>query len=279
MITDKQKRKAEDFLALHTTPDVLVLPNAWDVASAKIYEMEGFPAIATASAGISAVLGYADGEHMSRDENLGMVARIAKHTDVPVSADMEAGYSDTTQGVVQTARGVLEAGAVGMNLEDGVGHTALLEQRLMEERVRAIREMADAAGIHLVINARTDVFLVSGDDTAANIEHAVVRGNAYRAAGADSIFIPDMGDMDRDTMAALVNGIDAPINLIAGPMTPPVAELTKIGVGRLSLGPRPMRACLTLLRRISRQLQDEGAFELINDTTLTYADVQGWFES
>jgi 2-methylisocitrate lyase-like PEP mutase family enzyme len=164
------------------------------------------------------------------------------------------------------------------NLEDGVGHTALLEQGLMEERVRAIREMADAADIHLVINARTDVFLVSGDDTATNIEHAVVRGNAYRAAGADSIFVPDMGDMDRDTIATLVNGIDAPVNLIAGPMTPPVAELTKIGVGRLSLGPRPMRACLTLLRRISRQLQDDGSFELINDTTLTYADVQGWFE-
>jgi 2-methylisocitrate lyase-like PEP mutase family enzyme len=148
----------------------------------------------------------------------------------------------------------------------------------MEERVRAIREMADAAGIHLVINARTDVFLVSSDDTAANIDHAVVRGNAYRAAGADSVFVPDMGDMDRDTIAALVNGIDAPINLIAGPNTPPVAELTNIGVGRLSLGPRPMRACLTYLRRISRQLQDDGTFELMNDATITYADVQGWYD-
>ncbi len=280
MTHETQKQKAAEFLALHSAPQLLVLPNVWDTSSAKVFELEGFQAIGTTSAGISATLGYPDGQRMSLDENMEVVRRIAKDTDLPVSADIEAGYAGDTQGVVQSARSVLATGAVGLNLEDSTGNAEhpLFEQEVMLERIAAIREMADAEGIHLVINARTDVFLVSREDRARKLKHAVQRANAYRAAGADCIFVPDMGDLDRETMASLVAEIDAPLNIIAGATTPAISELQQIGVARVSLGPRHMRAALTLLRKIARELLDSGTFQLLNDSTITYSEVNSWFK-
>jgi 2-methylisocitrate lyase-like PEP mutase family enzyme len=199
---DQQRQKAGAFLEFHRAPSLLVLPNAWDVVSAKIFELEGFTAIGTTSAGVAATLGYADGEQMSLAESLEATRRIADNTVLPVSADLEAGYSDRVEGVVEAAAGVLDAGAVGLNLEDGTGRSRapLFEGALQQEKIGAIREMSATRGIHLVINARTDVYLV-GDDASRNLRDAIERGNAYREAGADCIFVPDVGDLDRESSA------------------------------------------------------------------------------
>jgi len=281
VIEGEQAREARQFLALHTDPGLFILPNAWDVVSAKVYETAGFKAIGTTSAGIAATLGYADGQVMSLEENLQTVRRIASHVDLPVSADVEAGYSSTLDGVVKTARRVVEAGAVGLNLEDGTresSHT-LWEVPVMIERIRAVREMAIRESMPLVVNARTDVYLVPFRSPQDRLRCAVERGNAYREAGADCIFVPDTGGLDRVAIRTLVDEIDAPLNVIAGDHTPPINELEAMGVKRVSLGPRAMRACLALLRRISLELLHRRSYASMTEDALTYEEVNRWFQT
>jgi 2-methylisocitrate lyase-like PEP mutase family enzyme len=279
MTSDSPEAKAERFLAAHSASEPLILPNAWDVASAKIFEHAGFRAIGTTSAGISAVLGYADGERMSLADNVGMVRRIARHTDLPVSADLERGYARSAEGAAESARAMLTAGVVGINIEDGTGDAAapLLDCRAMAARIRAIRSMADGEGLHLVINARTDEYLVDTAGGTGCLARTIERGNAYRAAGADCVFVPDTGQLDEDCIAELVRHMDTPLNVIAGGHLPPLGALRDLGVARVSLGPRPMRALLALLRRISRELLDEGTCRLMTADALDYAEVNGWF--
>lgn len=236
--------KAERLRELHRAPPVLVLPNAWDVASARLVERRGFPVVATTSAGMAWVLGYPDGERIGRDEMLELVARIVRSVGVPVTADLEAGYGDAGA----TAAAAWEAGVVGLNLEDRLDP---VEQHI--ERVRAMR----AAG-PLVINARTDVFLRGSGD----VEEAIERANAYLRAGADCAFVP--GVTDAETIGRLARGIEGPLNILAlGPETPPVAELERLGVARVSLGP--------VLARVALSALDEALDELTADGTFGYA--------
>ncbi len=275
---DSQKQKAQDFLELHHAPSIFILPNAWDVASAKIFELEGFKSIGTTSAGIAAMLGYADGQNMSLVENMDVVRRIVKNTFLPVSADIEAGYAVSTEGVVEAARAVLDAGAVGLNLEDSTGNIQipLYDQFLQQEKIKAIREMSIDKGIHLVVNARTDAYMLS-QKPADGLREAIKRGNAYREAGADCIFVPDVGNLDKKTIEMLVKEIDAPINIIAGTSTPPILELQEMGVSRVSVGPRPMRAVLSLLRKIAKELVTEGTYKLMMESSISYSEVNKWF--
>ena len=275
---ERQKQKADDFLALHHAPTVFILPNAWDVASGKVFELEGFKAIGTTSAGISATLGYADGQYMSLAENMEVVRRIVNNTALPVSADMESGYATSIEGVVKAAHAALNVGAVGLNLEDGTGNatTPLFDQALQQEKIKAIREMAVARGIRLVINARTDAYLIN-DVSKQSLRHAIDRGNAYKEAGADCIFVPDVGGLDKKAIEILVKEIDAPINIVAGATTPSISELQDIGVSRVSVGPRPMRAILSLLRKIAKELATTGTYKLMSESSITYAEVNQWF--
>jgi len=272
------RQKADALLALHLAPAILVLPNAWDAASSKVFELEGFRAIGTTSAGIAASLGYADGEQMTLAENMQVVQRVAASTTLPVSADVEGGYSIALEGVVATAIAVLAAGAVGLNLEDSTGDPAapLLECARQADRLRAIRALDAETGISLVINARTDVYLV-GDDPARSLRNAIVRGNAYREAGADCIFVPDLGNLDRQAIAILVKEIDAPLNLFVRATTPSIPELQQLGVARVSVGPGPMNAALGLLRRIARELLTTGTYGLMTEAPVTYVEVNQWF--
>jgi len=276
---DRQKEKADGFLALHHAPTILILANAWDAISAKIYELEGFKAMGTTSAGISSTLGYADGEKMTLAENLEVVQRIVNGTTLPVSADIESGYSATVEGVARAAEAVLNAGAVGLNLEDGAGNYSLplLDKSLQQEKLRAIRKLAVARGIRLVINARTDVYLAD-DISRHSLREAIDRGNAYREAGADCVFVPDLGTLDKKTIAVLVREIDAPVNIIAGATTPPIPELQEMGVSRVSLGPRPMRAALSTLRKIAKELMTKGTYALMSESSISYSEVNQWFE-
>ena len=277
-MTDRQRQKADDFLALHHAPATLILPNAWDVASAMIFALEGFKAIGTTSAGIAAAIGYADGQEMSLVDNLQTVKHIVNNTKLPVSADIEAGYATSVEGVAKAAQAVLSVGAVGLNIEDSTGdaNTPLFDKVQQQEKIMAMRAMSDAVRVHLVINARTNPYLV-GDDDARSLRAVIERGNAYRDAGADCIFVPDVGNLDIAAMTSLVKEIDAPVNIIAGTTTPPISELQDIGVARVSLGPRPMRAVLSLLREIARELKESGTYGLMSESSISYDEVNQWF--
>ncbi len=274
----KQKQLADEFLALHHAPTILILANAWDVVSAKIFELEGFKAIGTTSAGISSTLGYADIQKMSLAENLQVVQRIVNNTTLPVSADIEAGYATSIVGVVKAAQAVLNIGAVGLNLEDSTGDPTapFFDTVLQQDKIKAIREMAVAQGIHLVINARTDVIMFQ-DESLQTLREAIDRGNAYREAGADCIFVPDVGNLGKKTIPILVKEIDAPLNIIAGATTPSISELQEMGVARVSLGPRPMRAVLTQLRKIAKELMTTGTYNLMAESSISYSEVNQWF--
>jgi len=259
------KAKAERFHALHVAPEVLVLPNAWDCASAVLFEQAGFPAIATTSAGIAFSRGYRDGEQISRDEMIDEAARIAARVEVPVTADLEAGYGIAPEEVAETVRRAIAAGLVGCNIEDGTvgGEEPLLDFTLSVERIRAAREAADDAGIPFVINARTDGFLRIGAD-ARVLDESIRRANAYYAAGARSLFIPRVSD--GQTIGRLVRDISGPINILAGPKTPSVAELEALGVARLSVGGGIARAAYTLTRAAAEELRHAGTFGFTENT-------------
>ena len=261
--------KADLFQRLHHGPAILVLPNAWDAATARIFQTAGFPAIASTSAGIAWAAGYPDGERISRGDMLEAVCRIVAAVDVPVTADMEAGYGETAEAAAATAEGVLAAGAIGLNLEDASADR-LLEIAAHSARVRAVRRVAEDAGVPLVINARTDVYLLAVGTPETRFAEAVRRANAYREAGADCLFIP--GVRDAETIGRLVESIHGPINVLAGAGTPPAGELQRLGVARISTGSGPMRAGLTLVRRIAEEL-GQGTYDSFTKDVLSYADV------
>src|SRR6266550_2300264 len=187
-----QREQAETFRRLHREGGILVLPNAWDVITARVIESAGFAAIATSSAGIAWALGY---------------------------ADVEAGYGMTPEAAAETARGVIAAGAVGLNLEDGTNDGRLVDVALHQDRIRAMREAGAAAGVPLVINARTDAFEVKEWSPMERLTAAVRRANAYRAAGADCLFVPHVSDAA--TIGRLAREIEGPLNVIAGPPARP----------------------------------------------------------
>jgi 2-methylisocitrate lyase-like PEP mutase family enzyme len=268
---EEQKAKAHAFRRLHHGPKILVLPNVWDVASARILEEAGFGATATTSAGIAFSLGYPDGQKISREEMLARVARIAGAVKLPVTADIEAGYGDRPEDAADTAHGVIEAGAVGMNLEDGLDrHGQLVDLSLQLEKIRAVREIALKSGALLVLNARTDVYLEQIGAPETRYDATVHRLLAYRDAGADCVFAP--GVRDAETISRLVRDLRCPLNILAGPGSLSTPELEKLGVARASLGSGPMRATLGLVRRMAEELKDTGTYAALEGAP-SHADV------
>src|SRR5437867_6809108 len=272
MKTVSLQDQARTFKQLHTGPRILVLPNAWDVITARVIESAGFAAIATSSAVVAWALGYADGERISRGEMLAVVRRIASSVRVPVTADMEAGYGPTPEAAAETARGVIAAGAVGLNLEDGTNDGRLVDVALHQDRIRATREAGAAAGVPLVINARTDAFEVKGWSPTERLTAAVRRANAYRAAGADCLFVPHVSDAA--TIGQLAREIEGPLNIIAGPPAPAIPELERLGVKRASLGPRVVQAALGLVRRAATELRERGTYEMMADLLIPFTELQ-----
>lgn len=270
--------KAARLRDLHRGPGILVLPNAWDVASARIIEEAGFAAIASTSAGVANALGYPDGERISRDEMLAVVARIAAAVRAPVTADMEEGYGATVEEVVETARAVIAAGAVGMNLEDSTsaGPGPLEDLSRQAEKIAAIRQMCDAEGLPFVLNARTDVYLAEVGPPEGRFDETVRRLNAYRRAGADCLFAP--GVRDAATIGRLAQAVEGPLNVLAVAGTPPLAELERLGVARVSLGSGPMRATMALLRRTARELREQGTYGSFTENTMPYDEANRLFE-
>lgn len=227
-----------DFRDLHVPGNPLILVNAWDAASARLVEAAGAAAIATTSAGVAWSLGAPDGDALDRDAAGAAVARIAGVVAVPVTADIEKGYGD----VADTIRLVRAAGAVGVNIEDGA--TA------QPGRIAAAR----AADPELFINARIDTFLAG----AGGLDETVERAQAYLAAGADGIFVP--GVTDPATVAALVERIPAPVNIMAGPGAPSIPDLARLGVARVSLGSSVAQAAYGLVQRAAEAALGAGGY-------------------
>lgn len=270
-----QGRKAEELRKLHGGPRVLVLPNAWDVASARVLEELGYPAIATTSAGVAFALGYPDGQRVSRDEMLEVVERIARAVRVPVTADMEAGYGTTLADMEETAKAIVAAGAVGLNLEDVIGETesSQVNTELQAEKIRTIRQVSASRGVSLVIDARTDIYLMPIGPEAMRFERTVERLRAYRAAGADCVFAP--GVKERELIEKLVKAVAAPLNILVTPGCPSIPELQKMGVARASIGSGVMRSTLGLVRRIGKELQSAGTYSALFDGAIPFAEING----
>jgi len=260
MTSKNQAAKAEAFRAMHRQPRLLLLPNAWDVASARIFEEAAIAAIATTSAGVAFSLGYPDGQKISCDEMLAAVERIASRVKIPVSADVEAGYGDRPEDAAQTAAGVIEAGAVGLNLEDGTEDPehALADLSLQLEKIAAVRETAQRLRVPLVLNARTDTYLLEIGAPERRYEETVRRLLAFRDAGADCLFAP--GVRDPALIGRLVRDLNHPLNILAGPGSPSIPELQAMGVARVSLGSSAMRATLGLAGRIVEELRSSGTY-------------------
>ena len=237
-----------------------MLPNVWDAASARIVEDAGFPAIATTSAGIAFAQGFPDGQKIPAGEMIAAIRRIVEAVKVPVTADVEAGYGEKPEDAGRTARNVIEAGAVGMNFEDATGNPQhpLTDLPQQLERIRAIRETAVQLAVPLVLNARTDVYLLQIGEPATRYDEALRRLTAFRDAGADCVFVP--GIRDSETIRRIVADLKCPVNILGGPGSPSVSELVQMGVKRISLGSGPMRAALGLLRRVAEELKTAGTY-------------------
>lgn len=273
MVSKSQKEKAKRFLSLHQGPHILILPNAWDAASARIFEAAGFPAIATTSGGVAVSLGFPDGETVPRDEMIDATHRIARAVEVPVTADIEAGYGRTPNELAETIKEVIEAGVVGVNLEDSLprgSRKPLRDIGEQVERLQVAREVAKALGLNLAINARTDVYLHRVGSESARFDEAVRRCNAWRAAGADCLFVP--GVADRKTIGMLVKALDGPLNVMIWGSTPAPKMLEKLGVRRASTASGPARAAMTITRRIADQLLKTGSYAGFTRDIMTHLE-------
>ncbi|WP_398691569.1 isocitrate lyase/phosphoenolpyruvate mutase family protein [Streptomyces atratus] len=243
--------KAQLFRSLHVPGTPVVLPNAWDAASARVVAHAGAPAIATTSAGIAWSLGHGDGDRLTRDQALEAITRITAVVDVPVTADIERGYATDPAGVAETVCGVLAAGAVGINLEDTLRPVA--EQA---ERIAAARRAADETGVPLFINARIDTHRLPPENRTAWLNETLARARAYAAAGADGIFV--LGALDAEAVRPLVDSQPLPVNVLAGPGAPPVSELAGAGIARISAGSSIAEAAYALVRRAAHELLEKG---------------------
>ena len=271
-----QAERAAYFRRLHDTRP-LVLPNAWDAASARVIEKAGAPAIASTSAGVSWAHGRADGQTLRRDEMLQAIRAMVQAVAVPVTADIEGGYgSGSADDVAETARALVAIGAAGINLEDSPGRDGerLLEPAAHVERIRAARDAARDAGGDLVINARIDVHLFQVGAPETRFDAAVRRANLYREAGADCLFVP--GVIDAGTIAALAKAIDGPLNIMAMPGAPSTSQLAQLGVARVSVGPAIAQVALRATWRAARELLDQGTYGKSEDS-LPFGEANGMF--
>ena len=237
----------------------LILPNAWDAGSERIMEKAGAIAIATTSAGLSWSKGMADGQSLSRRQMVEAIREIAEVVDVPVSADIESGYGEgTSDDVAETVKAVLAAGAIGINLEDapGIDGDILQSAESQAERIKAARDAADAVGIDLFINARTDVYLAGAGKGDTRLDEVIHRSRLYLEAGADGIFVPGLSDVAE--IKKLTKSVNAPINIMVGPGSPDISQLAEAGVARVSLGPAIMLASFGVIEQAVVEILNEG---------------------
>jgi 2-methylisocitrate lyase-like PEP mutase family enzyme len=268
---------AERLRALHDDKaGVLILPNAWDAGSAAVIAQAGAQAIATTSGGIAWSAGRHDGQGLARAEMIGRVREIVAAVAVPVTADVEGGYGASPQDVALTVEGVIAAGAAGVNIEDSrVPGGPLFEPGEQAERIHAARTAATSAGLAgLFINARTDVFLYGIGAAEAQPDDVLARCRAYAEAGADGLFVP--GLLDLEAITELARASPLPVNVMAGPGAPAVAELAAAGVRRVSVGTAITQAAYTLAKRAATELLTTGSYAAL-EGVLDFGTINGLF--
>jgi 2-methylisocitrate lyase-like PEP mutase family enzyme len=282
-----QAQKAALLLELHHGKDPLVLINAWDAASAAMVEHCGLPAVATSSAALANALGFADGQHLPWAQMLETVARVCRAVKVPVTADIESGFATDAKALETSITQIIQAGAVGVNLEDvmpentdskkadaSVRHGSPLFPLLEQiARIQAARRAAQAQGIHLVINARTDAYWQVGVEPAEALRNTLERGKAYLQAGADCVFVPGLRNPEH--IRIVIEDWQAPVNILAGPGVPSIPELAKLGVKRVSYGSGPHRAAMGLLRRMADEARTSGTYKALTEGAVPYEEING----
>jgi 2-methylisocitrate lyase-like PEP mutase family enzyme len=277
MVSSIQKQKAELFLGYHQDKEILVLLNSWDIGSSKLIEASGYKAIATTSMGIAASLGYPDCQIIQLSEMIEAISGIVNGVQVPVTVDIEAGYGNNLNEIIASVKKIIATGIVGINIEDSIDvNPVLIDEMEFCERISAIRELSNSLGFHLVINARTDSFYTSSGSTSEKLSESIKRGNKYREAGADCIFVQPV--WEKETITTLVKEINAPINILSNPgigagiLPPSVRELQDLGVARLSLGSALMKATLALIKKVADELSEKGTYNILSDTLTPLPD-------
>ena len=272
-----QVAKARAFQQYHLGPRILVIANAWDAASARVFEQAGVRAVGTGSAGIAFSHGYPDNEHIPREVILAATREIVGAVRVPVTADILTGLGQTVAAVVATVKEVIAMGAVGVNIEDGTDDgPRLFDINEQTETIRAVCDAVQSSGIPIVVNARTDGFWLKLGDEKARLRASIERANRYRDAGADCLFVP--AATHRETIKTLVTEINGPINILTMPGCPPVGELEQLGVRRVSEGSGPMRATMMLTRRIAEELLQSGTYTRFHNDAFPYPEANKLFE-
>jgi 2-methylisocitrate lyase-like PEP mutase family enzyme len=259
VIVPTQAEKAELFRTLHEGPEILLLPNPWDVGSAKLLTWLGFAALATTSSGFAATLGRLDGS-VTRDEALAHAAELAAATSVPVSADLENAFADEPDGVAETIRMAVQAGLAGCSVEDFTGEpgSPIYDIGLATDRVAAAAAAAKAGLVQLVITARAENYLHGRPDLADTI----TRLQAYQEAGADVLYAPGLTSLDE--IRQVVSAVDLPVNVLALPGSPTVPELAQAGVRRVSVGGAFAFAALGAVVEAARDLREQGSYGFLD---------------
>jgi 2-methylisocitrate lyase-like PEP mutase family enzyme len=276
MVSSIQKEKAEMFLKFHHDKEMLVLLNSWDTGSSKLIEACGYKAIATTSMGIAASLGYPDSQVIQLSEMIEAITGIVNGVHVPVTVDIEAGYGNNLNEIIDSVKKIIATGIVGINIEDSIDLSpVLVDEMEFCERISAIRALSDSLGFHLVINARTDSFYTSSGSQQEKLSESIRRGNKYREAGADCIFIQPV--WEKETISTLVKEINAPVNILSNPgigagLPPSVQELQDLGVARLSLGSSLMKATLALIKKVADELSEKGTYNILLDSLTPLPD-------
>ena len=276
MVSSIQKEKAELFLKYHQDKEIVVLLNSWDIGSSKLIEACGYKAIATTSMGIAASLGYPDCEVLQLSEMIQVIKGIVNAVKAPVTVDIEAGYGSNLNEIIDSVKKVIATGIIGINIEDSIELSPILiDEMEFCERISAIRALSNSLGFHLVINARTDSFYVSSGSQQEKLSESIKRGNKYREAGADCIFVQPV--WEKEMISTLVKEINAPINILANPtigagIPLSVSELQDIGVARLSLGSSLMKATLALTKKVADELSGKGTYNILLDALTPFTE-------
>ncbi|NLR61071.1 isocitrate lyase/phosphoenolpyruvate mutase family protein [Chitinophaga polysaccharea] len=281
MVPPIQKEKAEKLLKFHHDEEILVLLNSWDIGSSRLIEACGYKAIATTSMGMAAALGYPDCQVMQLSEMINIITGIVKGVQAPVTVDIEAGYGNNLDEITDSVKKIIATGIAGINIEDSIDlGPVLIDEIAFCERIAAIRALSNSLGFHLVINARTDSFYTSSGSPKEKLSESIRRGNKYREAGADCIFVQPVSD--KATIATLVKEINAPLNILLNPtigegIPPSIRQLQDMGVARLSLGSSLMKATLALIKKVADEIVTYGTSDIlldammpVSETTLAY---------
>lgn len=277
-LTSSQIDRVRAFQALHHAERGFLLPNAWDVASARIFEAAGFPALGTTSAGIAYTRGRRDGQTLTRSEMCREVANIVEVVDVPINADIEAGYGDSPADVARSVTEFVAVGAVGLNLEDATGrpHDPLYSLEDQQRRLDAARRAADASGVPVYLNARTDTYMSGlGETEKKRLAETLRRGRAYLESGADSLFVPLL--TDPATIRRLRAELGGPVTVMAFPGAPSVSTLLDAGATRVSLGQSAMLAALGQVARLAEELRDTGTYGVMEASFYGFGEAEALF--